>query len=203
MAHLKQLIHEIHRRSLWQVLGIYLIGSWLVLQVVDTLAGALNLPDWAPALALFLLIVGLPIVLATAFVQVGPTGSKALHAEAVELNVPGARHGLLTWRNAILGGVGAALLWGGFAAGWFLFGRGPVGAPIAAEAPGVDLRSIAVLPFATRARQEDEDAVIFAEGMHDDVLTQLSKIDSLTVISRTSVMQYAGTTKPMREIAGE
>ena len=52
MAHLKQLIHEIHRRSLWQVLGIYLVGSWLALQVVDTLAGALNLPDWAPPLAL-------------------------------------------------------------------------------------------------------------------------------------------------------
>ena len=45
--------------------------------------------------------------------------------------------------------------------------------------------------------------MIFADGMHDDVLTQLSKIDSLTVISRTSVMQYAGTTKPIPEIAGE
>jgi len=81
------LLREIHRRSLWRVLGIYVVGSWLVLLVVDTLAGTLNLPDWAPALALFLLIVGLPIVLATAFVQVGPTGSKALHAEAVELKV--------------------------------------------------------------------------------------------------------------------
>ena len=50
MSRLKQLIHEIHRRSLWQVLGIYVLGSWLALQAVDTLAGALNLPDWAPAL---------------------------------------------------------------------------------------------------------------------------------------------------------
>jgi len=64
MTRLRQLIHEIHRRSLWQVLGIYVVGSWLVLQVVDTLAGALNLPDWAPPFALFLLIIGLPIVLA-------------------------------------------------------------------------------------------------------------------------------------------
>ncbi|MEJ2339376.1 MAG: hypothetical protein P8Y15_10820, partial [Gemmatimonadales bacterium] len=64
-----RLIREIHSRSLWQVLGIYVVGSWLVLQVVDTLAGALNLPDWAPPLALFLLIIGLPIVLATAVIQ--------------------------------------------------------------------------------------------------------------------------------------
>ena len=71
MKNVKNLIHEIHRRSLWQVLGIYVVGSWLVLQVVDTLAGALSLPDWAPPFALFLLIIGLPIVLATAFIQEG------------------------------------------------------------------------------------------------------------------------------------
>ena len=60
MARLKQLIHEIHRRSLWQVLGIYVVGGWFVLQVVDTMVGALRLPDWAPPIALILLILGLP-----------------------------------------------------------------------------------------------------------------------------------------------
>ncbi|MEJ2320133.1 MAG: tetratricopeptide repeat protein [Gemmatimonadales bacterium] len=74
---LKSLIHEMHRRSLWQVLVIYLGASWLVLQAVDTLAGALSLPEWAPPLALFLLIVGFPIVLATAFVQEGMGGQGA------------------------------------------------------------------------------------------------------------------------------
>ncbi len=43
MSGFNKLIHEIHRRSLWQVLGIYVVGGWLVLQAVDTLAGALNL----------------------------------------------------------------------------------------------------------------------------------------------------------------
>ncbi len=71
---LKRLISEIHRRSLWQVLGIYLAGSWAVLQVVDTLVGTLGLPDWFPPLALALLLVGLPIVLATAFVGEGGPG---------------------------------------------------------------------------------------------------------------------------------
>ncbi|MEE9230224.1 MAG: hypothetical protein V3U86_05920 [Acidobacteriota bacterium] len=41
MTRLRQLIHEIHRRSLWRVLGIYVVGSWLFLQVVNTLADAL------------------------------------------------------------------------------------------------------------------------------------------------------------------
>ncbi len=64
-----------------------------------------------------------------------------------------------------------------------------------------DLRSVAVLPFATRSADQADE--YFSEGMHDDVLTQLSKIDSLTVISRTSVMQYAGTTKSIPQIANE
>ena len=68
---LKRFIREIHRRSLWQVLGIYLVASWAVLQVVDTLGGALNLPDGFDSFALALLILGLPIVLASAFIAGG------------------------------------------------------------------------------------------------------------------------------------
>ncbi len=128
MSRLKQLIHEIHRRSLWQVLGIYVVGSWLILQAVDTLAGALNLPDWAPPFALFLLIIGLPIVLATAFLQEGarPALLETAGEEATEpgSRVAGPRHGLFTWRNAIAGGVAAFALWGVVAAGWMLLGSG-------------------------------------------------------------------------------
>ncbi|MEJ2541752.1 MAG: hypothetical protein P8188_17600, partial [Gemmatimonadota bacterium] len=71
----KELLRETHRRSLWQVLGVYVVASWVVLQVVDTLTSVLRLPDWLPPLALVLLLVGLPIVLATAFVQSGFKGS--------------------------------------------------------------------------------------------------------------------------------
>ena len=77
MERLRQLIHEIHRRSLWQVMGIYLLASWAVLQVVDTLGGALRLPEWLEPMALVLLIIGLPIVLATAFIQEGGPGRDA------------------------------------------------------------------------------------------------------------------------------
>ena len=112
-----------------------------------------------------------------------------------------SRYGLFTWRNAVLGGVAAVLIWGGVAIGWFLFGRsGRVEVPLAEETVEARL-SIAVLPLANRSALE-EDA-FFVDGIHDDILTHLSKIERLKVISRTSVMQYAGSTKPMREIAGE
>jgi hypothetical protein len=71
MSRLKQAIHEIHRRSLWQVLGIYLAGSWIGCEIVQALTEGLGLPYWVPLFALVLFIVGLPIVLATASIQEG------------------------------------------------------------------------------------------------------------------------------------
>ena len=141
---MKNLIHEIHRRSLWQVLGIYLGASWLVLQMVDTMAGALSLPDWSASLALFLLVVGFPIVLATAFVQEG-LSTKEPEAPPRSLVDPGeadspppprttGKPGLLTWRRALLGGLGAVgvlvLAMGGWAVLRTL-GIGPAGTLVA------------------------------------------------------------------------
>jgi eukaryotic-like serine/threonine-protein kinase len=68
---LKRLVIEAHRRSLWQVLGVYLVTSWVVIQVVNELTRAAGLPEWVPPFALVLLLIGLPIVMATAVVQEG------------------------------------------------------------------------------------------------------------------------------------
>ncbi len=200
MAGLKELIREVHRRSLWQVLGIYLVASWVVFEVVQTLTEGLELPAWLPAFALVLLLVGLPIVLATAFVQEGmaPLGSAAESAVEVAPRQQATHHKLFTWRNAIMGGMAAFSLWGVVATGWLLLGPGLS----STAASTTDLRSIAVLPFGNRSA-EGEDAAFFAAGMHDDLLTQLSKIEALTVISRTSVMQYEDTRKTIPEIADE
>ena len=46
MSSLRQLIHEIHRRSLWQVLMIYLGASWAVMEVTDQIVGRYLLPEW-------------------------------------------------------------------------------------------------------------------------------------------------------------
>ncbi len=119
---LKRLIREIHRRSLLQVLGIYIFASWAVLQVVDTLGGALRLPEWLEPMALVLLIIGLPIVLATAFVQEGMSGRSAGDVEVagVPADAPAATgaSGLFTWRNALGGGVLAFALLGFVGTGW-------------------------------------------------------------------------------------
>ncbi len=49
---MKKLFEELRERSLCQVLGMYLAGSWLVLQVVDQLTESMGLPEWVPSFAL-------------------------------------------------------------------------------------------------------------------------------------------------------
>ena len=61
--------------------------------------------------------------------------------------------------------------------------------------------SIAVLPFTNMSADAENE--FFADGITEDILTQLSKIKSLEVISRTSIMQYKNTTKSLRQIGKE
>ena len=162
MDHLRKLIREAHRRSLWQVLGVYLVASWAVVELVETLASVWGLPDWVPPFAFILLLIGLPVVLATAVVQEGgpgraePTessggatsapesaaGAPSVREEPVDgggsARVPAEysflqRH--LTWRRAIWGGVAGFSLLGLLVGGYFLswsLGIGPAGSLLAA-----------------------------------------------------------------------
>lgn len=156
MSRFQQLIHEIHRRSLWQVTALFVGISWAVLQVIDLFIERGLVPEWTFSSALLLLLIGLPIVLSTAFVQEGgPAGSPGdrgggpssparrspdsdrVHREAAPAPTAAARaveggrvRRYLTWRNAILGGVGAFALLGIGTAGYMIsrsLGIGPFG----------------------------------------------------------------------------
>ncbi len=122
---MKNLISELHERSLWQVLGMYLGASWMMLQVVDVIGNNFGLPDWVAPAALMLLLVGLPIVLATAFVQ------KGLRSRLAE---PTGAGRMFTWRKALMGGAGAFALLVLVAGAWLAMraaGIGPVGTLVA------------------------------------------------------------------------
>jgi eukaryotic-like serine/threonine-protein kinase len=162
METFKRLVREIHRRSLWQVVGIYLVGAWFGYQVTLGLTDGLGLPNWVPPLAFILFIVGLPIVTATAFIQEGgPAGGtfrpgargdddpdRALDPNSLVDRPPAARVDpvgdadravatILTWPRAFLAGVLAFALLGAGTAGWMgmrALGVGPVGSLVAAGA---------------------------------------------------------------------
>ena len=212
-----KLIEELRRRNVFRVGALYLVASWLVLQVADVLAGLLGLPDWTLRFVAFLLMLGFPLALVFSWVyELTPEGIKreseidrtqsvtqqtskklgvatvTLLAAAVTLlaldrfvGVPDVTQAIGTTAEPIPANEYST----------------PVPSETAAAAAKGDRRSVAVLPFANRsAREEDQ---FFADGMHDDLLTQLAKIGSLKVISRTSVMEYRDTTKKIPEIADE
>lgn len=150
MYRVRKLIREIHRRSVWHVLGVYLGMSWLLLIVVGLLTNFAGLPDWTPKMALALLVIGFPIVTATAFIQSGVPGLTAdpheeIHPDDVVgktpaevLVVPQAHpmygSGVFTWRNSVLGAVAAAGLLGGSVVAYltmWTLGIGPVGSLVA------------------------------------------------------------------------
>jgi len=70
MSRIKQLISEVHRRSLWQVLLLYVGAAWACFELIATVVDTMGLPSWLPGLAIVLFLLGLPFVVATAFVRV-------------------------------------------------------------------------------------------------------------------------------------
>jgi tetratricopeptide (TPR) repeat protein len=210
---MKNLLQEMHSRSMWQVLGIYLGTSWVVLQVVELLVENTGLPQWVMPFTMVLLLIGLPIILATAYLQKGtPLSSSPGTAEsefeaparpgtedsgASEAEPAGAHHFLFTWRNAILGGVFAFSLMFGIAGVYVLVRERAMSPPAAVAdeaAPG-----IAVLPFSVRG----EELEIWREGMVDalsvnlDGATEYRTIPSQTVLARWSESVSGGATPDM------
>lgn len=77
----------------------------------------------------------------------------------------------------------------------------PWGEKIADEPELVDTRRIAVLPFANMSPNPQDE--YFADGMTEEIISTISRVDHMEVISRTSIMQYKRTPKPVKEVSKE
>src|ERR1700716_1120137 len=170
---------EIKRRKVYRVAVAYAVVAGGVIQLASAVFPAWELPGWALRLVIVLLLVGFPISLILAWaLEVTPQGIRTTPAPPT---APRRR------RNVVaLVAIGIVI---SAAAGFFLLPR--------ASARKLD-KSIAVLPFENFS--DDKENAFFADGIQDDILTNLSKIGDLKVISRTSVMPYRGKTQNLREI---
>lgn len=204
--------NELKRRNVFRVAIGYVITAWLLLQVVDLVLENINAPDWVMQVFMLALAIGFPLAVFFAWAfEVTPDGVKR-ESEIDRTQSIAKTTGRKMDRNII---IAMALALTYFAYDKF---SGPEYDPIQTTEPGseaiaettvttisaalkTDDKSIAVLPLVNRSINA-EDA-FFAEGLHDELLTQLSRISALRVISRTSVMGYAGTTKRIPEIARE
>jgi tetratricopeptide (TPR) repeat protein len=197
MSRLKRLISEIHHRSLWQVLGIYAVGGWIAYEIVWTFTESLGLPDWFPVLALVLLIVGLTVVLALAFVPVegvpAPTPDEVappieLERGVAEAETVATRRRLLTWRNAVLSFVGALALAVVVLTGWVVLGGTGFLLTIAAAAGFVGPEDcIVVAEF-----ENETERPALAATVRDGVVTVLSQSGYVSVLGSGRVRETLG-----------
>ncbi len=194
MSRLKRLVVEIHQRSLWQALVVYLGASYAVLEAVDLFIERFGLPGWLFPIAFSLLVVGLPVVVVTSLAREEVYGDDVTQRDAEEAAAEDRRLRFFTWRTAGLSLLGAMALWGIIAAGLLLTGRYEV-------VTVVERPSVAALPFENLS--PDPGDSYFTDGIHDEILTLLQKIGGLSVRGRTSVMRYRDTEKNLRQIGEE
>src|SRR5216110_1208879 len=167
---------ELKRRKVYRVAAAYIIAAGFIIQIGSAVFPAWELPNWTLRLVVVLLLMGFPIALILAWAyDVTPQGIRI---------TPGSHR-----RRNLLMLIGSGVIVSA-AAGFFLLPR--------ASARKID-KSIAVLPFENLS--DEKENAYFADGMQDDILTNLSKIGDLKVISRMSVMSYRGEgTRNAREI---
>src|SRR4029434_860839 len=160
---------EVQRRKVYRVAAAYIIVAGFIIQIGSAPVPAWELPNWAFRLVIVLLLIGFPIALLLAWAyDVTPQGIRATPARSTHRR-----------RNLILLiAIGVII---SVAEGFFLLPR--------VSARKID-KSIAVLPFQNLS--DEKENAYFADGMQDDILTNLSKIGDLKVISRMSVMSYRG-----------
>src|SRR5213082_1944638 len=171
---------ELKRRKVYRVAIAYAVGSWALAQGLAQVLPVFDISNSVIRVVIALLLIGFPVALVLAWVfDVTPQGIKATPTIAA----PGAHRRRNVMMLVATGVIISA------AAGFFLLPR--------ASARKID-KSIAVLPFENLS--DEKGNAYFADGIQDDILTNLSKIGDLKVISRTSVMPYRGKTQNLREI---
>lgn len=182
---------RVRQARLLQVLLVYGSASWLLLEVTDVFVDKFGLPSWIFPTAFLLLLIGLLIVVSTAWVQAQPhsqTGAELPSPWAVDIidlkeSVTQGRMPSLTWGRAVAGGVVVFVLLFGVT-GLYVFlhertARVSAGVQVGSAAPG-----IAVLPF----RVADPELELWREGIIDALYYNLDGVAGLRAISPRAVL---------------
>ena len=187
---------ELKRRNVYKVAVAYAVVGWLLIQVATQVFPFLEIPNWMIRLVILLTAFGFPVALIIAWAfELTPEGIKRTEdADAARQHSRGG-----VWIAVVV--VAATLSLGLFFLGRYSAGRAT---PQVTEAPTsvTPQKSIAVLPFENLS--EEKANAFFADGVQDEILTDLSKIADLKVISRSSVMHYrSGLERNPRKIGEE
>ena len=176
---------ELKRRNVFKVASVYLLTTWLILQIISVITPTLNLPLMFGTIATVILFLGFPIacVIAWAF-ELTPEGIK--FTKDVEENVS-IRHETGQKLNTSLMAVIVLLL------GFIIYDKF-----FTYEFDDNSEITIAVLPFIDMSPEGTEQ--YFGDGIAEEILNSLTKISSLKVIARTSSFQFRNENNDINQI---
>ena len=187
-------LEELKRRKVFRVAATYAVVAWILMQIGEVTFPALNIPEWVMSTLVLVLLAGFPIAVIFAWIfDKTPQGyikTDALKAGNItESNAKVDEQPFyLQKRNIVLAtGVIIGILIGTYSGNSFK--------------NSIDKKSIAVLPFDNYSTAPEDQ--YFSDGITEVIIAHLAKIKDFTVISRTSVMGYKGTTKSLKEIGKE
>jgi len=191
----RNIFAELKRRNVIRAVILYLGAVWALAQGISQLGPSLGAPEWATRWFLVAAGIGFPFWIAFAwFYEFTPEGLK----RESEID-PAESVTRRTGRKldfAIIGVLAVAVVL--LLTDRFVLRHG-VNETTAAPIVG---KSIAVLPFTNLSEEKQNE--YFADGVQDQILSDLAQIADLKVISRTSVMQYkSGLARNLRKIAEE
>jgi TolB-like protein/Tfp pilus assembly protein PilF len=178
---LKDLLRELRRRRVFRMTAIYIVAAWVAVQIASEAFPALNIPESAIRHVWVAALIGFPIAVLFSwkydFTTSGIQRTPAAHEDVA------AVHSLTRVDYGVLAGLSLVMLATLIGVGQRLFevqvetGRAPTTRQI-------DPNSIAVLPLENLSPSPDD--AYFAAGIHDALITSLSRITALMVTSRTS-----------------
>jgi TolB-like protein len=185
------LLAELKRRKVVRVAVVYAATAFVILQVADIMLPNLGVPDWALRLVVLLLVLGFPVALVLAWaLELTPEGVKRTESAASEAGEATIAPALLGKRTVFVSAI-MMTLGIGLGAGWFFRPMSSVLPLAAGHTAAADMaRSIAVLPFVNMS--DDAANEFFADGISEELLNVLVRVDGIGVASRTSSFAYKG-----------
>ena len=200
------LLVELKRRNVFRVGVAYGVLGWLVIQITDTVAPALRLPDWTLTVVTWFGVIGLPFALLFAWAfELTPEGLKRTEDVSMEDSVtPDTGRRLTQVTLVMMAGVILILLVD--RQGLFNTQQQETTPSVAVSETTVEavvedgvLDSIAVLPFVNMSA--DQENQFFGDGLAEEILNQLAAIEELRVAARTSSFYFRDKDPTIAEVA--
>tara|TARA_Y100001970_G_C14192405_1_gene836156 strand:+ start:136 stop:2013 length:1878 start_codon:yes stop_codon:yes gene_type:complete len=182
------IIDDLKRRKVFRTIISYAVASFVIMQIMEIVFPAFDFPKWTQQFVIILLFLGFPIAVVISWIfDKNPDGITKTS------NNPNEKSS--TWKIGLTASFIAIVLY----LSLHIFSESNSNNTL--DNLSKRSNSIAVLPFNNFSKEQNDQ--FLSDGLTEDIITQLSKINDLKVISRTSVMEYKETTKNLMEIAKE